>query len=139
MSFRNSLLALPDHYFVASMGGRIPTQIEKLALIEKMLADQLHLQTFQNGQYTVILGHVPPLVRITVIRTDDQPVRSWKDLQEIKNIFVGPECEAVEVFPAESRLMDTANEYHLWAHPNPEFRFPFGFQCARTVIPANPI
>jgi hypothetical protein len=139
MSFRNSLLALPDHYFAGSMGGRIPSQIEKLALIEKMLAEQLLLQTFQNREYTVILGHVPPLVRITVIRIDDHPIRSWRDLQEIKNIFVGPECEAVEVFPAESRLMDTANEYHLWAHPDPGFRFPFGFQCVRTVIPANSI
>ena len=136
MRFRNSLLALPDLYFAPGMGGRVPSQIEKLALIEQMLADQLHLQTFQNGIYTVILGHVPPLVRITVIRLDNQPVRSWKDLQEIKNIFVGPECEAVEVFPAESRLMDTANEYHLWAHPQPGFRFPFGFECVRTVIQA---
>jgi hypothetical protein len=32
----------------------------------------------------------------------------------------------VELYPAESRLMDTSNKYHLWAITDPTFRFPFG-------------
>ena len=135
MRFRNSLLALPDHYFAPGLGGRIPSPIEKAALIEKMVAEQMNLHSFKNDQYTVLIGQVPPLVRLTIIRHDSAPVRSWRDLQTIKNTFIGSECEAVEVFPAESRLLDTANEYHLWAHPQPGFRFPFGFDCQRTVLP----
>jgi len=29
-------------------------------------------------------------------------------------MIVGEEHEAFEVYPAESRLVDTANQYHLW-------------------------
>jgi hypothetical protein len=48
--------------------------------------------------------------------------------QAIKNGIVGEECEAVELYPAESRLVDTANQYHLWALPSDLMRFPFGFR-----------
>lgn len=51
----------------------------------------------------------------------------WRDMQRIKNELVGPECEAIELFPAESRLVDTSNQYHLFVVTDPEFRFPFGF------------
>jgi hypothetical protein len=34
----------------------------------------------------------------------------------------------VELFPAESRLVDTANQYHLWVMADAEYRFPFGYQ-----------
>ena len=33
--------------------------------------------------------------------------------------------EAVELYPAESRLVDNANQWHLWCVTG--FRFPFGF------------
>jgi len=49
-------------------------------------------------------------------------------LQRIKNEIVGPEHEAVELFPAESRLVDTSNQYHLWVLTSDENRWPFGFQ-----------
>jgi len=32
----------------------------------------------------------------------------------------------VELFPAESRLVDTSNTYHLWVHHDPTYRFPVG-------------
>jgi hypothetical protein len=33
--------------------------------------------------------------------------------------------EAVELYPAESRRVDSANQYHVWAFPGQ--RLPFGF------------
>ncbi|HEX9562140.1 MAG TPA: hypothetical protein VGA76_13005 [Candidatus Dormibacteraeota bacterium] len=39
---------------------------------------------------------------------------------------MGSECEAVEVFPVESRLHDPANAYDLWVAPEGH-RFPFGW------------
>ena len=50
-----------------------------------------------------------------------------RDLQRIKNPLRGPDCEAVELYPAEERLVDTANQYHLWGSTDPKFRFGFGF------------
>lgn len=52
----------------------------------------------------------------------------WRDLQEIKNELVGPEHEAIEIYPAESKRVDSANQYHLWVFKDPTYRIPIGFQ-----------
>jgi hypothetical protein len=57
-------------------------------------------------------------------------------LQQIKNELIGPEHEALELFPAESRLINISNEFHLWAHPTSGYRFPFGFCAERCVVEA---
>lgn len=59
-------------------------------------------------------------------RRDRKPIRDWRDMQQIKNDIAGLEIEGVELFPADSRLMDTANEYWLWCL-RPGERWPFGF------------
>lgn len=69
----------------------------------------------------------PDLVHLSIKRIDRQCIHDWRDLQEIKNQLVGPECEGVELYPAESRLVDTANQYHIWCINDPTFRFGFGF------------
>ena len=74
-----------------------------------------------------------PLIHMCIRRHDEQPCKDWRDHQQIKSELIGPECEAVELFPAESRLIDTTNEYHLWVNPSPSYRFPFGFNAARCV------
>ena len=58
-----------------------------------------------------------PVWHLSIKRRDKQPIHDWRDLQAIKNMLAGEEVEAVEVYPAESRLMDGANQYHLWAFP----------------------
>lgn len=65
-------------------------------------------------------------------RQDRAAVRDWRHMQTIKNEVCGPDREAVELFPAESRLLDSANEFHLWVAPA-GVQFPFGFQ-ERSVI-----
>jgi hypothetical protein len=59
-------------------------------------------------------------------RHDGQPVRSWTDCQRIKRevLLTGAERAAVEVYPPESELVDSANMYHLWVLPL-GFRLPF--------------
>ncbi len=70
----------------------------------------------------------PPLVAITFKKhSKSHTAHDWRAMQWIKNQLVGEECEAVEVFPAESRLVDTCNQYHLWVSADPKMRFPFGF------------
>lgn len=73
------------------------------------------------------------LVHLSIKRRDKKALPDWRDFQAIKNQLIGPECEAVELFPAESRLVDTANQYHLWGVRTPGFRFPFGFNDGRMV------
>jgi hypothetical protein len=48
-------------------------------------------------------------------RIDRQPGPfAWRDLQRLKSELCGSEAEAVELFPAESRLVDGSNQRHLW-------------------------
>lgn len=69
------------------------------------------------------------LIHINIRRRDGGPIlRDWRHFQQIKNELVGPECEAIELYPAESRLVDTSNKYHLWAIKDPTFRFPIGME-----------
>lgn len=87
---------------------------------------------YVNDRYQVeVEGSAPlddpdavSLVHINIRRRDGGAVHDWRDLQQIKNEILGPECEAIEIYPAESRLVDTSNKYHLWGVRDPTFRFP---------------
>lgn len=54
--------------------------------------------------------------RLAIKRSDKTAIRSWRILQDIKNSIVGDESVAVEVYPRESEVTDTANMYHLWVY-----------------------
>jgi hypothetical protein len=65
---------------------------------------------------------------LNIRRRDGAAIFDWRHRQKIKNQLLGPECEAVELYPAESRKQDTSNKYHLWGFVDPRVRFPFGMQ-----------
>lgn len=73
---------------------------------------------------------------LSVKRRDREAIHDWRDLQTIKNLIVGAEHEGFEVYPAESRLVNTANQYHLWVFADPRVRLPVGFR-AREVMDAQ--
>jgi len=75
----------------------------------------------------------PSVIHLSVKRIDKEPIRDWRHMQQIKNELVGPEYEGIELYPAESRLVDTANQFHMWVPDSPEFRFPFGWNERVTV------
>lgn len=64
-------------------------------------------------------------------RLDRDVVRDWRHLQAMKNEIAGWEREAMELFPAESRLVDGANQTHMWVMAAGE-KLPIGF-IERTV------
>jgi len=135
---RNILLAQPPSYFCRLFNGRNPTLAEKLAWIETQVAQLLAWDMYANDTYQVLVERRGDFIHMCIRRHDGHPCKDWKDLQQIKNEIVGPEYEAAELFPAESRLVDTSNEYHLWVHPTPGYRFPFGFTANRCVIETPP-
>ena len=65
------------------------------------------------------------VVWLSIKRIDKEPIHDWRDLQRIKNDICGPESNAMEIYPAESRLMDTSNQYHLFVF---QHQIPIGFQ-----------
>lgn len=64
---------------------------------------------------------------LSIKRLDKRAVMDWRHMQWIKNQLVGEECEGVELFPAESRLVDGANQFHMWVFQDPTMRYPFGW------------
>ncbi len=125
--FRDALLAQPPEFFRAYFGF-VPDMLQKIFLVEKLLGSMAAPKMYMNDLYRVQVREVAPFVQLDITRRDGEVCSNWQDFQKIKNELVGPECEGVELFPAESRLVDTANQYHLWVMPNTRYRFPFGFE-----------
>lgn len=51
--------------------------------------------------------------RISLYRKDNKTVRDWRHLQRIKNEIAGGESWFAEIYPAQSKLVDLGNTYHL--------------------------
>lgn len=84
----------------------------------------------------VIQTPLGPMVHLSIKRLDRSPIHDWRELQDVKTTLLGPDVEGVELYPAEDRVVDTANQYHLWCAP-PGERFPFGFHEGRHVTEAS--
>lgn len=98
-----------------------------LALIEGIKRETV---VWVNSELQVQVRELPNcMVHLTIMRRDSAKIfRDWPEFQAIKNQVIGDECEAVELYPAESRLVDTSSKYHMWGSRDPSFRFPFGFR-----------
>ena len=118
-----------------------------VALVKEQFEKSANAETWMNEKYTVQVRTLRPpenesdpgLVHISIRRNDRAPSRDWRDFQAIKNQVLGPDCEAVEMYPAESRVADVANQYHLWGFPNPKFRLPFGFGSGARLNAADAV
>jgi len=111
-----------------------------LEQVEHVLKELASAEYYLNNIYQVAVNptrkiseDAPQFVHLSIKRIDKHPVRDWRHLQRIKNEIIGPEHEGIEIFPAESRLADMANQYHLWVLMDPEERIPTGFFDGRMV------
>jgi hypothetical protein len=120
----------------SEVGGYPLTWAQAKEQYNRLLADEIWV----NDEYQVNLsrmpaqGGVPALVHLSIKRLDKRPARDWRDFQEIKNQLVGEECEGVELYPAESRMVDLANQFHLWVIEDPELGFPFGMNGGKRMV-----
>jgi hypothetical protein len=89
-------------------------------------------EVWVNNRYTVFVRRyleAPPwgrTIHLSLKRNDKQPIHDWRELQRIKNELLGPDREAVELYPSEARKVDTSNQYHLWCFP--DLKLDFGFE-----------
>lgn len=63
---------------------------------------------------------------LSIKRIDKKSIHDWRDFQNIKNELVSKDREAIEIYPKEDRLVDTANQYHLFIFPK-NYIIPFGW------------
>lgn len=95
---------------------------------------------WRNDIYTVFVsrnqifeGMPCPITWLSIKRNDKEPCNDWRHFQWIKNQMCGPQTEAVQLYPAESRMVDLSNQYHLWVLADPNVTFPFGFHAGRKM------
>ena len=75
-----------------------------------------------------------PCIQLGISSEDGTARHDFRDFQDIKNRFAGSEWEAVELYPAESRLLDPSNYYILWCFP---VRLRVGKNEGRRVIESS--
>ncbi len=126
------------------------SEAQMAALIEQAVSagiDRKDAETFINKErqgdiwknelYTVIMRERPNgMVHLSIRRNDRSAARDWRHFQQIKDQLLGPEEEAIELYPSRSRLVDSANQYHLWCQRG--FQIPFGFVDGFTSSSCDP-
>ena len=84
-------------------------------------------ETWHNDTYSVtvrrhkkdpVFDSKGGMVQLGISSFDGTARHDWRDFQAIKNQLAGEECEAFELYPAESRLLDPSNYYTLWCFPS---------------------
>src|SRR5690606_20517486 len=58
-----------------------------------------------------------PFKVLGISAIDETARPDWREFQQLKNYLVGEEWEGVELYPAESRLVDPSNRFYLWCVP----------------------
>lgn len=97
-------------------------------------------ELWANERYTVEVRYVTapaPFGRgkwLSFHRADRAAIHDWREIQRVKNEVLGPEVEAVEIYPAESRLVDESNQFHLWAFEAIQ-PWPFGYASRSVETP----
>jgi len=82
-------------------------------------------EVWENEVYSVTVRRhafgwplgIGPWIQLGISSHDGEARHDWRDFQAIKNNICGEEWEAIELFPAESRLLDPSNYYMLWCAP----------------------
>jgi hypothetical protein len=58
-----------------------------------------------------------PYAILSISNRDETARHDWREFQQLKNAILGEEWEALEMYPAESRLKDPSNRFYLWCIP----------------------
>lgn len=84
-------------------------------------------KVYENSRYQVFqrtteAEGAQTVIQLAIRNKDGSARHDWREFQRIKNELLGREAEAVELYPAESRLTDTRNEFHLFCFPGRQER-----------------
>lgn len=91
--------------------------LDEVEALKWLMADGATSRFYLNDLYQVQATPSGPFLHLNIRRRDGGMFKDWRHFQMIKNEIAGEEREAVEVYPAESRKVDTSNKWHLWVLP----------------------
>ena len=83
----------------------------------ELWTNDVYLVTVRRWSGDPVFGTRGGMIQIGIHTHDGTARHDWRDFQAIKNQVAGPECEAFELYPAESRLLDPSNYFSLWCFP----------------------
>jgi hypothetical protein len=81
---------------------------------------------YEIWMYQLPLKGWPNMVHLSIKRNDKGVIFDWREMQRIKSELMGAQFEGVQLFPAENRVVDAANQYHMYVLADERQRFPFG-------------
>tara|TARA_Y100001938_G_scaffold130909_1_gene187376 strand:+ start:545 stop:1057 length:513 start_codon:yes stop_codon:yes gene_type:complete len=109
-------------------------QLRKLA--QKSYISLKNEEIWVNDIYQVNINREDQeWIHLSIKRRDKQAINAnkWQHFQWIKNQLVGENHEGLELYPSEKRLVNTANQYHLWVYKNPKNIIPCGWHGQRAT------
>lgn len=104
--------------------------------------DSIH-EVWVNNLYQVHKTWVPEddgdvvFIHLSYKAQDGTALHDWRDMQRIKNELTGPEWLGIEVFPPESKLVDTANQFHIWCFKDLDMPFMFPTRLVSEGFPSE--
>jgi len=116
--------------------------------VVKAIASDVGAEIWQNDTYIVLKkcatksdvklsDEIADAWYLSIKRIDQEPIVYWRDLQTIKSELVGRKNEGMQIFPSEDRLVDTANQYHLFVFKDEKLNIPYGFNGGRHISDSN--
>lgn len=95
--------------------------------IKRLDKEHAKARYFVNDLYQVMAAEEEGgITHLNIRRRDGSMFKDWRHFQQIKNEICGDEREGLELYPAESRKVDTSNKWHLWVLPE-GVRIPVGW------------
>jgi hypothetical protein len=102
---------------------------------QEMWHNDIYAVSVRRHSKDPVFGTEGGMIQLGISTHDGTARHDWRDFQAIKNQLAGAECEAFELYPAESRLLDPSNYYSLWCFPGVK-RLKIG-QPFRQVLDAD--
>tara|TARA_X000001382_G_C3133071_1_gene167045 strand:- start:201 stop:698 length:498 start_codon:yes stop_codon:yes gene_type:complete len=118
-------------------------KVMTMGQIKALLTETLNEEVWANDLYECAVRRVSDaqlkddVIHLSIKNYDRNTEIPWQHKQWIKNEVLGEEYEGLELFPAESRMVNTANQYHIWCLPK-GVTIPIGWFEGRVVSNQQP-
>jgi hypothetical protein len=136
IKFVQKLVGTTGRQLTRSEAKKLVNEVSQATTYENDVYCVHHYQKKQTNNYIWNESFQDHMDYLSIKRIDKKPARSWTDFQIIKNELIkdGQDRYAVEIYPPENRLVNTANQYHLWILP---LGFDIGFGFKTRIVQEN--
>ena len=88
---------------------------------------------WENDRYYGLLKKDGHKAVLSISALDNSAKHDWRDFQQLKTDLLGPQWEAIELYPSENRLVDPSNRFYLWCFNDGSLKM-FGWNNGSRVV-----